>query len=149
MAGILSNIRSSRSLREELSQISLEEQFVLVSFDLVALFTSIHVTFAIETIERRWAELDGIHTAIKEDTFFDILSFCLKNGYCQFESVFSQVHGVAMGNPLSPIIADLVLDQLFILVHEKFQDKVKYGKNMLTIVYFIFITLFWTNFLNF
>ena len=97
------NIRSSLVLKEKLSLIHPKPNYIFVSFDVVSLFTNVSVPLAVEVIRSRWKELYNIFTGIKEKLFFDILELCLSNGYCQFNNnIYSQIEGLAMGNPLSP-----------------------------------------------
>lgn len=51
---------------------------------------------------------------IHGQTFLKILNFCLNdNNYFIFnDNIFTQTYGMPMGNPLSPTIADIVLDKL-------------------------------------
>ena len=62
--------------------------------------------------------LDKDHT-LKERTVLAVndiillLEFCLKNTYFSFqEQFYEQVEGVAMGSPVSPIVANLYMEYL-------------------------------------
>ena len=108
------NVRSSSDLKTKLADITLGPNDVVVSFDVVALFTSILVSLAVDIIKERWNELGNTFTALDVTLFFEILTFCLEKGYCQYEgTTYLQIDGVAMGSPLSPIIAEIVLDKVF------------------------------------
>lgn len=122
------NVRSSSILRERMKNINVDPDYSLVSFDAVSLFTAIPVSLALEVTKERWQELsDGGSTALDEEMFFRSLEMCLKNGYCQYEGeIYSQIEGVGMGSPLSPIIAELVLDKLFECIGANFDDKIKF-----------------------
>jgi len=90
----------------------------------VSLFTNVSVPLAIKVIENRWKELHNIFTGIDEKLFFEILELCLSNGYRQFHNiVYSRIEGLAMGSPFSPIIAELVLDEFFDSISNRFDDK--------------------------
>ena len=87
----------------------------LSSYDVSALFTSVPVDPALNII-RDILEKD--HT-LKERTVLAVtdiillLEFCLKNTYFSFQDQFyEQVEGVAMGSPVSPIVANLYMEYL-------------------------------------
>lgn len=53
------------------------------------------------------------YTTISEDVLLNLITFCLTSSYFIFEEqYYEQIFGLAMGNPLSPICADLVLSTL-------------------------------------
>ena len=107
------NIKNSFQLKDKMKEISLEEDEILVSFDVVSLFTNIPTYTAIKIIMQKW-EILKEHTKIPKKDFLKILQFCLTdNNYFRYENTFyNQTFGMPMGNPLSPTIADIVLDHL-------------------------------------
>ena len=45
--------------------------------------------------------------------FIDVIKFILNNNYFQFNNKFyRQIFGSAMGKPISPILSDIVMDDL-------------------------------------
>ena len=84
------------------------------------------------------------HTTITKQTFLKILNFCLRdNNYFKYmDNTYIQTFGMPMGNPLSPTIADIILDKLvnetiLILENEKnikFKMIVKYVDDIFAIV---------------
>ncbi|XP_067622805.1 uncharacterized protein [Eurosta solidaginis] len=107
------NIKNSFQLKENLKNIHIEDDEILISFDVVSLFTNIPIHLAIQTIMKKWPELEK-HTKISKKRFQTILEFCLReNNYFMYNSNFyQQMYGMPMGNPLSPTIADIVLDKI-------------------------------------
>ncbi|XP_065356466.1 uncharacterized protein LOC135962995 [Calliphora vicina] len=107
------NIQNSVELKRKLESVSLENDDIMVSFDVVSLFTNIPIHLAIRNILDKWKTLKE-HTAIPRQTFLKILQFCLTdNNYLTFDNKFyHQTYGMPMGNPLSPTIANIVLDTL-------------------------------------
>lgn len=119
-----------------LKEIQLEENDVITSFDAVSLFTRVPVPLAVEAIEEKWDEIKN-HTSIQKDMFIEAIELCLNNGYCNFENVsYEQVEGLAMGSPLSAIVAEIVLDKLFTMIKNNFNVKlfVKFVDDSLCIV---------------
>lgn len=107
------NVKNSLELKEKLCAISLDENDIIVSFDVVSLFTNIPIHLAINNILDKWEELRQ-HTNIPKSQFLQIMKFCLNdNNYFSYNKKFyQQTYGMPMGNPLSPTIADIVLDAL-------------------------------------
>lgn len=65
----------------------------------------------LKEVDRRFGEIEG-HTALDKDELTRLLSFCLTSGYFQFEGdSYIQLEGVAMGSPISPIVADIVMQR--------------------------------------
>ncbi|XP_036329553.1 uncharacterized protein LOC118741687 [Rhagoletis pomonella] len=62
---------------------------------------------------KQWSSLQK-HTKIIKKQFLTILEFCLReNNYFVYDGTYyQQVYGMPMGNPLSPTIADIVLDKI-------------------------------------
>lgn len=107
------NTKNCTDTIKKLENITIEPDDILVSFDAISLFTNIPTEYAIKTIMTQWAQLES-RTKIPKSIFLKILQFCLKdNNYFKFDQkLYSQTFGMPMGNPLSPTIADIVLDDL-------------------------------------
>ncbi|XP_067625777.1 uncharacterized protein [Eurosta solidaginis] len=62
---------------------------------------------------RKWEKLET-HTQIDKKQFQTILDFCLRdNNYFSYNNtIYQQIYGMPMGNPLSPTIANIVLDKI-------------------------------------
>lgn len=88
------------------------ETHVLVSFDVVSLFTSIPKTLVRKSIFNHWSDISK-NTDINLDFFWEIIEFCIDCSYFSFEGVYyKQKFGTSMGNPLSSIIADMVMEDI-------------------------------------
>lgn len=101
------------SLLYRLKNIRIEEDEILISLDVVSLFTNIPVQFAIRTIMEQWTSLQR-HTTLTRKQFLTTLEFCLRdNNYFLYDGTYyQQVHGMPMGIPLSPTVADIFLDKI-------------------------------------
>ena len=100
---------------EQVKHITLAPGECLSSYDVSALFTSVPVDQALNSIKDL---LEKDHT-LKERTVMAVsdiillLEFCLKNTYFSFKYQFyEQVEGAAMGPPVSPIVANLYMEYL-------------------------------------
>lgn len=106
------NIKDSFSFCQFINNITLPGDHVLVSLDVKSLFTSIPKSLAINSIIMRWDEIRP-NTNICLDLFLEIVEFCIDASYFRFDGQhYQQIFGTAMGNPLSPAIADWVMETL-------------------------------------
>ncbi|XP_076299355.1 uncharacterized protein LOC143218195 [Lasioglossum baleicum] len=84
----------------------------LVSLDVTALFTNVPIGLALEVLDSRWDELKE-HTTIKREEFIQAVKFVLEANVFMFNGIYyKQVFGTAMGSPISPLIANLVMEKL-------------------------------------
>ena len=106
------NIKDSFSFCEYINSITLPPDHILVSFDVVSLFTCIPKSLVIHNIIHNWNNIDQ-HTDINLSLFLEIVEFCIDSSYFKFDNkYYRQIFGTAMGNPLSPVLADMVLEGL-------------------------------------
>lgn len=119
------NIKNSIQLIEKLKNTFIDDTEIMVSFDVVSLFTNIPTHLAIKTIMGKWDELKQ-HTNIPKTKFLKMLQFCLTdNNYFTYDNnIYTQTYGMPMGNPLSPTVADIVLDEL---IDQALSDLTKIG----------------------
>ena len=107
------HINSTHDFVEQVKDITLEPGECLSSYDVSALLTSVPVDPALNIIK---GLLEKDHT-LKDRTVLAVedivllLEFCLKNTYISFQDQFyEQDEGVAMGSPVSPIVANLYME---------------------------------------
>lgn len=106
------HLRNSKEWVDIAQQLMIDEE-ELVSFDVVSLFTSIPTDIAVTAAKNR-LELD---TSLQERTqltsadITSLLSFCLNSTEFSFKNNFyQQIHGTAMGSPISVVTANLVME---------------------------------------
>lgn len=93
-------VKYSASFVEELKGIRLDPGDILVSFDVFSLYTCIPLNEAMEVIN--W--LTDLDTT-------KLVEICLTSTFFSFEGeFFEQTCGVAMGSPLSPIVANIFME---------------------------------------
>lgn len=108
-------IHNSSDFIEKVRNVTVDDDEIMVSFDVKSLFTSIPVDF---TVEVCWTALqydDGLgeRTPIEEPDLLKLLQFCLENTYFLFRGViYKQVHGIAMGTSISVTTANLTMEAL-------------------------------------
>lgn len=107
-----SSIRNSFELINKLDKVSIEEGHSLISLDVVSLFTNIPVDVAVKCIQDRW-EFISPNCAIPMNEFLIAIRLVLHSTYFLFNNtIYQQTYGTPMGSPLSPIIADIVMQEL-------------------------------------
>jgi len=107
-----SHIKNSSQLIEKLSNIFIPSDCCLVSFDVVSLFTNVPIDMALEIIKEKWFHIQT-HTNLPQNEFFLAIKFVLESTYFHFNNrVYKQTYGAPMGSPLSPVVADLILQKL-------------------------------------
>ncbi|XP_076298582.1 uncharacterized protein LOC143217825 [Lasioglossum baleicum] len=121
LAGILSKIigkspfhtvDSWQFVKEIRTIVIPEDSMQLVSLDVTALFTNVPIGLALEVLDSRWDELKE-HTTIKREEFIQAVKFVLEANVFMFNGTYyKQVFGTAMGSPISPVIANLVMEKL-------------------------------------
>ena len=107
------HIKTTGDFIEHIKDVTLQANETITSYDVSALFTSVPTDAAINIIQRR-LELDQeLHsrTTMKVEHIISLLEFCLKTTYFQFQgSFYEQISGAAMGSPISPIVANLFME---------------------------------------
>jgi len=84
----------------------------LASLDVTSLFTNVPIDRALESIDSRWDSISN-NTSILLSDFKMAVEFVLSSTFFTFNNIcYKQIFGTPMGSPLSPVIADLVLQDL-------------------------------------
>ena len=87
----------------------------MVSFDVVALFTSIPVDLALQIVREKLQQDATLtdRTDIYVTNIMKLLEFVLKNSFFTYEMVhYQQTFGCAMGSPVSATTANLVMEHI-------------------------------------
>ncbi len=94
----------------------------MVSFDVVSLFTAIPVDRACEHIRNKLFKDETLQhsTKLSIDDIIRLLRFTLTNSYFNFnKKTYKQIHGCAMGSPVSPIVANLCMEEIEDFAHSQ------------------------------
>ena len=107
--------QSTKDLVYRVSMVTLLQGDGLCSYDVTALLTSVSIDPAVNII-RELLEQDSTFcdsTVLSLQNIIKLLWFCLHNTYFSFQNkFFEQIEGVAMGSPVSPIVANLYMENL-------------------------------------
>ena len=107
------HIHNNQDFMEHLKGIKLGPDEVMVSYDVRELFTSVHIQPALKIIEELLKEDTGLQnrTTMSTKHIMDLLEFCLRSTYFSYRGkYYEQVEGAAMGSPISPIVANLYME---------------------------------------
>ena len=99
---------------QHITEVKLESGEVMTSYDVKALFTSIPMDPSINIVQQKLQQdpLLSQRTNMSILQIITLLAFCLKNTYFLFQGkYYEQVHGVAMGSPISSLIANLFVEE--------------------------------------
>ncbi|XP_062713296.1 uncharacterized protein LOC134290239 [Aedes albopictus] len=106
------HVRNSFDFANEITGVQTEEGEELFSLDVVSLYTNVPVDYALMCLEERWTELET-HTNIDKESFMKTVKVVLESTFFVYQgTVYGQTYGVPMGSPLSPVIANVVMEKL-------------------------------------
>ena len=108
------SIKNSEDFVKKIEGLEIPPPRVLVSYDVSALFTSIPIEEAIRVIHKRLSEDETLPDRCELDVeqIMTLLRFCLETTYFVCNGVFyRQVQGAPMGSPVSPAVADLMMEE--------------------------------------
>jgi hypothetical protein len=106
------NVKNSFELVEKLKHVTIPDDFMMVSFDVVSLFTSVPVQLILESVKKRWEDISK-NTTIDKQSFLKILTLVLRTGYFKInDKYYMQRKGTGIGVPGSSVTVDLVMEDL-------------------------------------
>ncbi|XP_072023428.1 uncharacterized protein, partial [Amphiura filiformis] len=110
------HVLNSRSLAEDLKDVTLEEDEILNSHDVVALFTSTPIDLTLHILRERLNEDKDLknRTLLSTDDIIELTKFCLATvAYFSYSGqIYRQCFGMAMGIPLSPLACNIFMEWL-------------------------------------
>ncbi|KAL6417030.1 hypothetical protein ACFW04_014738 [Cataglyphis niger] len=111
-----SHVSNSYDLINKLNSKILEKHYQLASLDVISFFTNVSNELAIKGIGRRWHFIEK-NTAIPYKEFLAGVRLVLNSIFLKFNGkIYRQTFGLStgssMGSPLSPILVDIVLQDL-------------------------------------
>lgn len=107
------HLKNSEEAKNILDGIETEEEEILVSFDVISMFTNIPLDVPKKLIHQKWREIK-IGFKIDPELMQELLNFLLVDcaTFTFKEQTYRQVQGLAMGSALSPLLARIVMTDL-------------------------------------
>ncbi len=109
------SVNNSTDFAKRLTETHIDDDEIMVSFDVVSLFTAIPVDKACEYIRNKLTTDKTLHvrTKLSVEDIIKLLRFTLTNSYFNYNNItYKQIHGCAMGSPVSPIVANLCMEEI-------------------------------------
>ena len=107
------HLQTSQDFIQQIQGIQLQPNQCMVSFDVKALFTSVAIQPAITILKKLLEEDLSLQqrTTMSVNNITCLLEFCLKSTYFTYQGQhYEQLEGAAMGSPISPIVANLFME---------------------------------------
>lgn len=100
-------VKNSSEFTQKIQQHTVASDEIMVSFDVKSLFTSI----ANERLQKDQDLAESTNMSISN--IMKLLEFVLNHNYFKHDAIhYKQIFGCAMGSPISPVIADLVMEEI-------------------------------------
>ncbi|XP_068756955.1 uncharacterized protein [Montipora capricornis] len=109
------SVPNSAKFAEEISNVDIQDDEVMLSFDVVSLFTAIPVDKACDYISNKLLKDNSLpsRTSLDSNEIISLLKFILSNNYFIYDDkIYKQIHGCAMGSPVSPVVANLCMEAI-------------------------------------
>ncbi|XP_018360880.1 PREDICTED: uncharacterized protein LOC108759762 [Trachymyrmex cornetzi] len=107
-----SYLKNSFQLIDVLKNVHIDNNYSLVSLDVVSLFTNVPLDIALDCINEWWSSISR-RCSLPREEFLSATQMILESTFFVFNNkTYRQCFGIPMGSPLSPIIADLVMRKL-------------------------------------
>lgn len=108
-------IKNSTDFAAFISDQTIAEETILVSFDVVSLFTNVPVDLACQVAGGRLHADESLddRTTLSPDEVLRLLRFCLDATFVAYQGKwYQQTFGTAMGSPVSVTVANLVMEDV-------------------------------------
>ena len=106
------SIKNSMDFKKKINNVRVPEGYMLVSLDVISLFTNIPNELVYKAIHNKWFQIKKFTTLPKSE-FIKGIKMVLENCTFSFNDIiYEQIFGSPMGSPMSPVIADLVMEIL-------------------------------------
>lgn len=105
------SVKNAYDLVSEIKNIQLEEEEILVSFDVTSLFPNVPIEETMDFLHV-WLKSNKLSGVLVE-SLMKLTKHCVNNCFFLFNGeIFKQIEGLSMGSPLSPFLANLFLSYM-------------------------------------
>ena len=103
-----SHIKNNIDLKNKLQSLNCSYEFVMISFDVVSLFTRVPVSSLLDYFD---SEFSDYPFPIPCSEVIELLKLCILDSKFVFnDNYYSQRFGMSMGNPLSPVLSNMYME---------------------------------------
>ena len=107
-----SHVKNSFDTKEKLKDITIPEDYILISLDVVSLFSNISKDQVLQSLDKRFNKIHS-KSKVPFHLIVYIINFIFDNLYFTYnDKVYRQIMGTPMGSAISPLIADLVMEDV-------------------------------------
>ncbi|XP_059500135.1 uncharacterized protein LOC132209322 [Stegostoma tigrinum] len=110
------SIRSTQEFPNTINNTKIVEDEIMVSFDVTALFTSININLAKETLttllEEPKTHTPDTTSLISKDNIIKLVDLCLTTHFTFTNKTYRQTNGTPTGSPISGFLAEAVMQRL-------------------------------------
>ena len=110
LLGTISNshLKNSCDLVDKLNNLTITSDHRMVSFDVTSLFTKVPINDLLEYLSQT---LDNYEIILPTPVIIKLVKLCIKDCVFTFNgSYYRQIFGMAMGNPLSPLLSNIYME---------------------------------------
>ena len=105
-------LQSTENFIDAIKTVQIPDDYKLVSFNVKSLFTSIPLQLALQCTETT-IQQSTVKLPLPTEDIIDLLNLCLTLTYFQYNGKhYKQLHGTAMGLPVSVIVAEIVMQHV-------------------------------------
>lgn len=109
-----SYVKNAEEFREKIKNLEIPANHIIISLDVVSLFTNVDTKLVTKIIQADWKNIkkNGA-TKLTKIQFFDALDLVLNSCVFAFNKKFyKQKFGAAMGSPVSPVVAEIIMEYI-------------------------------------
>ena len=108
------HLQNTKDFIQQLKEVKLQQDETIISYDVKALFTSVPIQPVLNIIKNKLENDQQLQqrTSMSVSQITSLLEYCLRSTYFVFQGeYYEQLEGAAMGSPLSPIIANIYMEE--------------------------------------
>ena len=108
------HLQNTKDFIQQIKDVKLQQDETIISYDVKALFTSVPIQPVLNIIKNRLEKDQQLQqrTSMSVSQITSLLEYCLRSTYFVFQGeYYEQLEGAAMGSALSPIIANMYMEE--------------------------------------